>query len=80
MENHQEQKTAREQWQKAYILRSFNISDILPFHNSRDVEVAVPMFLRARAKEIVNIGKSVRLVRSLHSHNLEAPFVNSQTQ
>jgi hypothetical protein len=71
MENLQAQTTVKAQWQKAFVLRSFNVSDIVPFLNSRDVEVAVPMFLRARAKEIINIGKSVKLVRYLDPHHLK---------
>lgn len=56
---------AREHWQKAYVVRSVNLSELLGNGGNDQIDVAVPSFLSARVKDILSIGKTVELVRYL---------------
>jgi hypothetical protein len=58
--------TQKECWQKAYVIRSVNFSEIPGVNLSgNEVELAVPNFLRPHVQDILSIGKSVSLIKQL---------------
>lgn len=64
------------QWKESYIFRTINLKELLgqgnqgfsPFLQAAEhqkVEVSIPIFLRPMMKEILSIGKSVKIIRYL---------------
>eukprot|EP00347_Sterkiella_histriomuscorum_P006822 403351300 len=68
--------SSQSQWQDSYIFRTINLKELLgqgnqgfsPFLQAAEhqkVEVSIPIFLRPLMKEILSIGKSIKIVRYL---------------
>lgn len=53
-------KSSKEQWLKSFVFRTMTVNE---FAVNPQVEVSAPLFLRPVITDILNVGKSVKIVK-----------------
>ncbi|CDW85435.1 gamma-tubulin complex component 5 [Stylonychia lemnae] len=77
----QQKASSQNQWRESFIFRTINLKELMgqgnqgvsPFLQAAEtqkVDVSIPIFLRPAMKEILSIGKSIKIIRYLEKNSI----------
>jgi len=70
------ESNAKQQWSDSFVFRAINISSLTGEMGDSNVQISVPMFLKPYMKEILSMGKSLKIIRFVDRLQIKKEEVN----